>query len=174
MWNPYKEDFDKLREEATFAGEQWFGRREQLVEQYSWAVPNEEVIDYLTQFDAITEVGAGSGYWAKCVNENGGTVYAVDKDPPDNQYVDVKSQCASSVETQVVLLVWPPYDEMMAATAIDHSPNHVLYVGEPMGGCTANRTFFEHLQDEYGLVERIDLPSYEGVHDEFYHYIRKV
>jgi len=178
MWNPYKEEFDELQETHQFKGQQWFGKRKDLVEEYSWAIPNEEVLLYVSEFDDIVEVGAGSGYWAKCIEEAGGSVQAFDIDPPEETWKAVSDADVIDIRHYmrdgVLLLVWPPANDMMAAHALTDCPNHVLYVGEPRGGCTANDVFFNHLDDEYGLVAKIDLPSYAGVNDDFYHYVRKV
>jgi hypothetical protein len=179
-YNPYKEEFDELQDTHEFKGQQWFGKRQHLVDEYSWAVPNDDVLAYLNNFDYITEVGAGSGYWAKCIEEHNVythqncTVTATDSNPPDDTYTTVYEESAQEVTDDVVLLVWPPVNSMMAASALSHEPNHVLYVGEGRGGCTANDLFFNLIEDEYGLVETIDTPSYAGVHDNFYHYVRKV
>jgi len=177
MSNEYLEKFKKLQEQSTFRGQQWFGKRQQLVEEYSWAVPNEEVISYLAEFDELYEVGAGSGYWAKCIEEAGGSVYAFDKDSSKRWFPvhpDTHWDYEDSIEDSPVLMVWPPANDGMAADVASFNPSHILYVGEQRGGCTADARFFDQLDKYYGLVAKMDIPSYAGVHDQFYHYTRKV
>lgn len=182
--NEYHEKFQELQEQSTFRGHQWFGKRSELVEEYSWAVPNEEVLHYLSEFDAIAEVGAGSGYWANCINEVGGSVMPYDIDPPEspdmggNAWTDVERanvfNMHDDVFTYPVLLVWPALNGGVATEVAERGPPHILYVGETRGGCTGEDQFFDLLDKRYGLVAKIDLPSYVGVHDDFYHYVRKV
>lgn len=177
--NEYHEKFEELQEKNTFRGQTWFGERQNLVEAYSWAVPNDDVLTYISQFDErIYEVGAGNGYWSHLLQERGADVMPIDIDPPADTWTDVHVRDVSNLhdmlEGSVVLTVWPPYDEEMSFEIVAARPNHVLYVGEGRGGCTGCDEFFNRIESEYGLVAKIDIPSYQGIHDQFYHYVRKV
>lgn len=174
----YLDAFEELQEKDTFRGQQWFGKRQDLVEEYSWAVPREDVILYLAEFDNLLEIGAGNGYWAKLIDEAGGDVRATDIDPPEDTYTEVEQagwrDLVGDIENAAVLMVWPPYDEGVAENVARRKPNHILYVGEQRGGCTAEDEFFDIVEQEYGVVGKLDLQSYTGIHDDFYHYVRKV
>lgn len=174
----YKNEFEQLQQSNTFRGEQWFGKRKQLVEEYSWAVPREDVIRYLAEFNNLLEVGAGSGYWAHLVERAGGDVRATDLDPPEETYISVEnvgwSDLLVDISDSAVLMVWPPYDEGLAAGVARQKPSHILYVGEQRGGCTAEDEFFDIVEREYGIIGKIDIPSYTGVKDNFFHYARKI
>lgn len=176
--NDYHEKFQELQEQNTFRGQTWFGQRQKLVERYSWAVPNEDALVYLAEFDHLHELGAGSGYWANCIEDMGGDVTPIDKDPPASTWTDVHEQPVSNylhnIEDEPVLMVWPPHDDRMSYQVARASPSHILYVGEPRGGCTGCDEFFDRLDKEYGLVAKVDIPSYEGVNDNLFHYVRKV
>jgi hypothetical protein len=71
-------------------------------------------------------------------------------------------------------MVWPPHDDKMSLTAVQQEPSHVLYVGEPRGGCTGHHQIFDYFEKEYGLAAKIDLPSYIGINDDLFHYVRKL
>lgn len=174
--NEYLQEFKELKKQNSFKGEQWFGKRRELVEEYSWAVPNKEVLDYISNFDVVVEVGAGNGYWGHLIKECGTFTNAVDIDPPDDTYMAVTERNASTLNLSesTVLMVWPPTSNAMASRVAQTEPNHILYVGESRGGCTATDAFFDILDEQYGRVKTIDIPSYEGIHDNFHHYIRKV
>lgn len=176
--NQYLQEFEELQEKDTFRGQQWFGERQRLVEEYSWAVPNEDAIRYLSQFEHLTSVGAGRGYWEHLVSRRDGSVTAFDIDPPDNTYTHVAESPAHEyfdiIEDSPVLMVWPPCDVSVSHRVIKQNPSHVVYVGEEKGGCTGTSQFFHELRERYGLVEEIEIPSYEGVNDSFYHYARKM
>ncbi len=174
----YLEAFEELQERDTFRGQQWFGERQKLVEQYAWAVPRADVIQYCTQFDDLLEIGAGNGYWASLIEENGGDIQATDKSPPEETYTQVEQaswkDCTEEISSRPVLMVWPPYDEGVAAGVARQYPDHILYVGEGRGGCTGGDEFFEIVGRDYGLVGKLDIPSYAGIHDNFFHYSRKI
>lgn len=174
----YLKEFRLLQETHSYKGQQWFGHRQELVEEYGWAVPNEEVLEYITSaFDRIAEIGAGEGYWAKCITERDTMVHAFDPES-DQTWYDVDQKRLSMVENYVednpVLMVWPPAGESLAHDVLECQPSHVLYVGETRGGCTASDEFFDLFTDLYHPVKKIELPSYVGVDDNFYHAVRKV
>lgn len=174
----YLDKFNELQAQNTFKGEQWFGKRKELVEEYSWAVPNEDVIKYCAEFDELLEIGAGSGYWAHLIEEAGGSVKATDISPESETYSTVTpigwENMFDRIGEAAILMVWPPYDEGVAHGVVKQSPDHILYVGEQRGGCTASDEFFYVVEQEYGLVGKIDIPSYAGIHDNFYHYARNI
>lgn len=176
--NEYLKKFKELQDKSTFKGQQWFGERSRLVSEYSWSVPNEDVLTYLSEFDSIVEIGAGSGYWAHCVNSEGGNIEPYDIDPPEETWTDVKQANIYHMDeeqfAQPVLTVWPPLDGHVSTEVVERGPPHILYVGETRGGCTGDDRFFDLIEERYGLVAKIDLPSYIGIHDDFYHYVRKV
>lgn len=178
--NEYLREFRELQELNSYRQEMWFGKRGDLVEKYAWAIPTDEAIERLASFDGVLEFGAGNGYWAHLIREAGGYVSAYDVDPPENTWTEVEqndeSQTATitSVSTEeCLLLCWPPYDEPMATTvtrAFDGP--RLAYVGEGWGGCTGDDEFHELLEENWRLEERIELPSYEGIHDDCYIYER--
>lgn len=182
--NEYYEAFKELQNKNTFKGQQWFGERQKLVEKYSWAVPNDDALEYLSAFSEIVEVGAGSGYWAYCINSEGGTVFPYDSNPPETSekhnpiWADVEKARASRMKDKLfdnpVLMVWPPLNKGMATAVAEKEPPHILYIGEPRGGCTAEDEFFDLLDSVYGLAGKIEIPSYVGINDNLFHYIRKV
>jgi len=174
--NEYHEKFEELRDQDTFRGQQWFGKRKELVDQYSWAVPNEQALIYLSEFENLIEVGAGNGYWAKCIEDCGGSVRATDIDPPQETWTTVEQVDANFIdmEGEAILTVWPPYEEEVASLIPKKGANHIIYVGEERGGCTGDEAFHDSLHNMYGLAAKIDIPSYEGINDNLFHYIRKI
>jgi len=174
----YLDAYDELQQKDTFKGQQWFGERKHLVEEYSWAIPTKDVIQYCAQFDELLEIAAGNGYWASLVQEMGGDIQPTDKSPPEDTYTEVEENSWQNLMPEIrerpVLMVWPPYDEGVAAGVARQSPNHILYVGESRGGCTGEDEFFDIVEEQYGLVGKLDIPSYTGIHDNFFHYARNI
>lgn len=51
---------------------------EPLLNKYAWAVPSNAAIKLLTKFSPLVEMGAGKGYWAHLVQQQGGYVKPFD------------------------------------------------------------------------------------------------
>lgn len=175
--NYYLREYEKLEEKESHKQMQWFGKRQDLVETYSWAIPNSEAIEYIASNSPIVEIGAGNGYWAWLLRDEGANVFAYDVNPPEETWTDVAQggeRRAIEHSDCALLLCWPPYGRNMAYSCLDKhicaGGQDVFYVGEGMGGCTGADDFHELLESRYELINRIDIPSYYGIHDNLYHY----
>lgn len=149
-------------------------QREDLVEEYAWAIPTREAIETILEYGPVVEVGAGSGYWAWCIDQLGGVVAATDADPPESTYrhvapYDARRRVNAMIPGEMdmaLLLVWPPYDDPMAADCLEAYPGDtVIYVGEGRGGCTADDRFHQRLHQDWHLAETVPIPTYLGLHD---------
>jgi len=83
--NPYLEEFEQGKYNDLY---HCVGSKERfaLTKHYSWAIPNQEAIDYLVSQSPIIEMGAGTGYWSKLISDSGGEVIAFDESPYDNHW----------------------------------------------------------------------------------------
>lgn len=168
---------------------------------WAFAVPAPRVIDELVAFagdTAIHEVAAGSGYWAAMLSAAGAAVVATDATPPaDNAWLDsrislyhpvqladaTEAAAAAGTAGATLLLVWPPHARPMATDAVlayaAAGGQRVVYVGEHMGGCTADDEFFSMFpgmswgSDHEPLfadaeVTVVAVPNWEGVHDAMF------
>lgn len=152
-------------------------RREELVEEYAWAIPNWDAAETIAAYSPVVEVGAGTGYWAWCIEQVGGEVYAFDPAPPrlDTYHqvicqpaVDAieAMQATGGLEDWSLFLCWPPFDDPMAVDALDaYDGTTVIYVGEGRTGPTATDAFHDQLYAEYQLAETVAIPTYLGLHD---------
>jgi hypothetical protein len=100
-WNPYLDDWaaacghrvggwvatefgrNPLERRPLAAWRGTKGNRHQirmhLTHWYAFGVPTEEALDCLARYAPIVEVGAGTGYWARCLRERGIDVLAYDE-----------------------------------------------------------------------------------------------
>ena len=149
-------------------------RREALVEEYAWGIPIREAVETIVEYDPIVEIGAGTGYWAWCIDQLDGVVAATDIEPPGSTYRHVGtydgrrrvSAMGPGELDAALLMVWPPYADPMAADALNaYHGETVIYVGEGRGGCTADDRFHRLLHENWELVETVDIPTYLGLHD---------
>jgi hypothetical protein len=163
-----------------------YGARRDLVGRYTFAIPSPRVITRLAKLGPIVEMGAGTGYWARLLENAGVDVVAYDAVPVGeglNEYhdavnwftvragepADLAAHCA-----RALLLCWPPYDTPMASQCLDaYAGDTLIYVGEPRGGCTANRRFFNLLDREWDAVGSSSLPQWPGIDDVLTIYRRR-
>lgn len=173
MENPYQQEAAAymeahhnvyVRDEGRFA----------LCRKYAWAIPNDEALGVIAKYGPIVEGGAGSGYWAHLLRERGVDVVAYDDAPYENNWVDgrwtevlVGSAAAMAQHgDRTLLLVWPPYNKSMALDhLLAHNGQTVIYVGEGLGGCTADHAFHHYLEDHFEKVEEVNIPMWPGMHD---------
>jgi hypothetical protein len=167
-----------------------FLRRDELITQFGFAIPNEEAITALAHCpQPIVEVGAGLAYWAYLVKErygvhvdcydldipptsakhgtNGGERhgYHFDREP----WHPVKGGTPESIgrkEYQTLLLIWPDYCSPMALQCLmKFTGSTVVYVGEGDGGCTGDNAFHEALEKEWTALGYIEHPQWSGLND---------
>jgi hypothetical protein len=150
--------------------------RDELVRAFAFAIPDEPALAAVRRLSpaGVVEVGAGTGYWARLLEERGVDVLAVDASPPpggDNPWfaaVAPWTQVAPADESIVdehadrtLLLVWPTRDETWAADAVARyaaaGGQVVLHVGEPPGGRTGDDLFHALL----GSIDRCWACAYD-------------
>lgn len=166
------------------------------VKHFAWAVPNKEALACIARYvhslprerRHIVDFGAGAGYWSMHVNKcsrimsvEGVRVTAMDKHP---ELYEGKTwhpilqgdlhELASMTDVGMLLLIWPPCWEDMAAKALDVFAGELLaYVGEAEGGATAWHTFFKALTKEWVEVEHVKIPNWHGRSDGLFIYQRR-
>lgn len=177
----YLEKFKKLSKKKKGSQEldavlKRIGARYDMCRNYAFAIPTKQAILEISKFSPIVEIGAGSGYWASLLQKNGAKVIAYDKYPKNNKYNftqnHTKIEKASEEILQKIdpsyslLLCWPNYNNDFAYNAIKaFKGNHLIYIGEPEGGCTANDSFHKELKAHWKLKKEITIPQWDGIHD---------
>jgi hypothetical protein len=160
--------------------------RGELVERYSWAIPNNVAINELVSYGPLIEIGAGLGYWAKLVFEAGGNIIAFDianygggmgPHPEKSRlWFPVQQGTFKTVikfPERTLFLCWPPYSTPMAYKCLRwYEGKHFIYVGED-GGCTGDELFREYLNEHFKLKDIVTIPQWDGIHDAMFIYERK-
>lgn len=156
--------------------------RELLVYKYAWAIPCKKALESIAEHSPIIEVGAGSGFWAKLLNEKGVEIVAYDSisDGGSKNYLkkwfDVRQGNEQSIlphPDHTLFLCWPPYGDEMATDALkQYKGKTVLYVGEEYG-VTASPSFFEFIEEHFVEEEVIELPVWPGLRDKLFVFTRK-
>ena len=81
-WNPYLEEWAAAN---CFGVPGWQDDpdnrtqiRRHLTHKYAFGVPGDAALDCLARYGPLVEIGAGTGYWARCLRERGVDVVAYD------------------------------------------------------------------------------------------------
>ena len=171
--------------------------RDWLVVHYAWAIPNIEAVDYiatLSHTHPICEIGAGNGYWAYRIKRAGGTItayeahlwhqdtsspgigFALGIPVPEKFWYPVKHVRAADIDVppdNALFLCWPDLDATWPTELLQRfEGEHLIYIGEPEGGCCADDTFFEELYDNWTEEHVIEIPKYYTIKDKLFHYRR--
>lgn len=184
--NPYLDEFRSLDHRRW----QTYLEREKLVTKYAWAVPNEEVLQEIAQYSPLIEIGAGTGYWSRLLEDRGADIVAFDTKPPtplpdgtsNNRYCkpftyfEVRlggHEQVSKFPTRTLFLCWPVMDNMSSLALSTYQGKYVLYIGEGNGGCTGNDNFHMQLRHHWVETKYVPIPQWSGIYDRLYVYRRK-
>jgi hypothetical protein len=166
---------------------QVFMHRDEGIQTYGFAVPNQSAIELIARHAPIVEMGAGTGYWTWLLRQLNVDVIAYDKqlvvEGGDNQFkfkkpwtevVQGSTEALVQHPDRALLLCWPDYASPFAEQALRaYSGNTLISIGEGWGGCTGDDGFFELLGKEWELVDEHSIPQWDGIHDSIEVYQRK-
>lgn len=186
---------NKLTDKTTlFTTLLWNARIRGLMNSYiSWGTSSNECfkrIKDFTQNDTIIEVGSGWGFWALMLQLIGCNIIATDDYSwidgssyiKERKFTNVRNISAYNIfsnddpdiqNAKVLMLVWPPYNNTMAAKVISNfKGDRVIYVGEKKDGCTGDDIFHKKINEEWNKVSDIEKPTWATLHDRLYFYKR--
>lgn len=144
-----------------------------LVHLFAWGIPDERALSIVAAHSPIVEVGAGTGYWARLLEDRGADVIATDRLELGGHWQGVlwtdvlerdAAEAAAAHPDRALLMVWP-YGEM-AVDALDaYRGDTLIYVGEGNGGACAPSEFFARLRLGWIPVAEVPVPQWFGLHD---------
>lgn len=181
------ECFELLREDK----EPWTSRR-RLIKKYGFAIPNREALEAIANLNTkVTEIGAGTGYWASLLQRARVDVTAFDFAPPGHAewnnpygfsgtYTEVYPadgpellKAISFEHDFALMLSWPDYESTFAVDTLKAYLGQVLiYIGEGYGGATGDDAFFAALNNDWRLAKEVDIPRWAGINDYLGIYVR--
>lgn len=145
--------------------------RELYVQHYGFVAINENFVNDLSSVienERVLEVGAGTGFLAKNLQDKGINLIAVDNAISDMEKYEntygFRKTFTNIIETDAIiylkenfnnfdtiLMVWPPMGESLSSEILKEmkSGQKLIYIGEGIGGCTGNETFFKLLNKQY-------------------------
>lgn len=160
-------------------------RREEFTKRFAWSLPCLEAVETIRKYarPPLHDALAGTGYWSLLLNDEDIRTIPADihlparnryhRKPPRHTRIKRRNLLRLAHDMMTgrlkgdILLSWPPY--------LSGAPNRLLrlvprgtrifYIGEGMGGCTADDPFHETLEDEFTPLHREPLPNWPGIHD---------
>jgi len=161
-----------------------YALRKKLRKRFSYAIPNKRAIEKICELSPIVEIGAGNGYWANLVENNGGKVVCYDKkpNPKKNGYSDrnsafhnIKRGDESSVKlhsNKTLFLCWPDdfnqesgWSDKVLKNYIDSGGNKIITITEGKGGAAGCDNFFEILETKTMRTDLIEIPTFPNLKD---------
>jgi len=158
--------------------------RDEAVKRYGFSIPCREAVALLSSFSPLLELGAGSGYWARILRAAGADVVATDV-RDGSSYSKLwggggvaKWDAAEAVDRwpdRNVFVSWPSNGLPWCAEAARRvrSGRTLAYMGEGRGGCTADASFFDVLDEMYDEAGTLAIPAWPDIHDFMGIYVRR-
>jgi hypothetical protein len=172
-----------------------------LVTTFAYGIPSDAALDRLTAFGQLLEIGAGGGYWARCLQLRGARVIAFDRLAPAQQrrkaghllqhhpvFIGGPAEALAAVpDAATLLLVWPPgisnRNETVSGTPARFSSMGVqalerftgpdlIFVGDHTASF-GSPAFFARLERQFTLTETLPLPNLGRWHDAVHLYRRR-
>jgi len=162
-------------------------KRHDIVSEYGFTIPYMDILQKVASFSPIVEIGAGSGYWARCLSEVGADVLAYDSFPPgeenpwewynsnswfdDTWYGVVRGDEYSAADHpgRSLLLAWPMPMSLMAYNTLScykkAGGRTIIYIGDPHPASSGDEHFYSLLY-EHKAVEKIDLYGWPGINEK--------
>jgi len=157
----------------------WVQKRWEAIEEYAFAIPSRKTIEILVEHDPLIEIGAGTGYWAHLIEQLGGDIIVVDNFSsgddakvtysPEDTWTEVREgdeTVVSEYPDRTLFLCWPHFESNFATEALKlYEGETVIYVGEWRPEYADDDEFFDILDRDFDLIDRVSLPCWMGTKD---------
>lgn len=192
IYNPYLKKLKKVIDQNSSKGiteleSVLFELRHDFVSEYSLTIPYYEILTRIASYSPLVEIGAGSGYWARCLGEMGADVIAYDMFPPGEQspwewdswnswfedswcsVIEGDASAAAWHPDRTLFMAWPMPMSPMAYNALDHYKNAggrtLIFIGNPDPASSGDEYFYQVLS-RYKEIENTDLYSWPGTKEK--------
>lgn len=195
--NPYLNNLAKIISENSSLSRQDLASllltyRNDFVTEYCFTIPYYDVLAKVASCSPIVEIGAGSGYWARCLSKMGADVVAYDSLPPGEQTPGEWDRCnpwfddswyniiegdesaAADHPDRALFMAWPVPMNPMAYNALScykkAGGKTIIYIGDPHPASSGDQDFYRMLY-ENREIENIDLYSWPGIREKLLIYL---
>jgi len=192
LYNPYLKNLKKLIDENNNLDIEQLAslllaHRSDFVSDYSFTIPYYDILNIVAAYSPIVEIGAGSGYWARCLSKIGADVIAYDTFPPgdhnpwewynvnswfdDSWYNIIKGDesAAAHHPDRALFMAWPvPMNPMAYNALVNYKTaggRTLIYIGDPHPASSGDEHFYQML-NTHKEIENIDLYSWPGIKEK--------
>ena len=148
--------------------------RDEAIRRYGFSIPCLEAVEAIARGSPLLEVGAGTGYWAKLLEDAGANIVSTDADSDKLAALKfgvsiLRLDAAKAVQAfpeRNVFVSWPSSQMTWAMEMAEAmvSGRTLFYIGE-WEGCTGDDGFREFLETGFELVDLMAIPTWPGTHD---------
>ena len=149
---------------------------------YGWNYPTKKSLNVIikhTKDKSILEIGSGLGLWTRLLFNSGINITAVDNlSWKNNNYKfhePIKIDALDAVKkykTNVLLMSYPEIGGFCNSIMSYFKGDILVYIGEVDSGMSCDDNFFEMLNKEWKVLEKVDIEHWDGIHDEVIIYRR--
>jgi len=192
IYNPYLKKIRKIIDDNSSLSRDELASllisdRHEIVSNYSFTIPYYDVLKKVASYSPLVEIGAGSGYWARCLSEIGADIIAYDSFPPGEQshwdwlggnswfddtwynIIEGDESAAGHHPDRTLFMAWPMPMSPMAYNALVNYKNAggktVIYIGDPHPASSGDEHFYSLLY-QHKALEHIDLYSWPGINEK--------
>jgi hypothetical protein len=159
--------------------------KNQLRRHYAYAVPDEKAIRVLVGLSPIVEIGAGLGYWASLIEQEGGSAICYDNCPPqwqengylsrDTGYHPILSGGPPQAEAhsdRTLFLCWPDdfnqeagWSDQTLERYLDSGGHTLALVSEGPGNAAGSDRLFELAASRMKKTRTVHHPKFPSLYD---------
>lgn len=192
LYNPYLKNLKKIIDDNNNLNQEelkslLMTHRNDFVTDYCFTIPYYDVLTKVASYSPIVEIGAGSGYWARCLSKMGADILAYDSFPPgqhspwewykgnawfDDSWYDIfkgDESAAARHPERTLFLAWPMPMNPMAYNALNNYKNaggrRVIFIGDPHPASSGDEFFYQLLY-QHKEIEKNDLYGWPGINEK--------
>lgn len=140
---------------------------EGAIHNFSFAIPNRKAIDTIKKYSPIIEIGAGNGYWAKLLAQEGVDIHAYDA-YTSSKHFSVQKGGPKKIKEEpdrTLFLCYPDLDSSMAYNCLVNYQKQLqngkvlIIIGEP--GLTGDDRFWDGIENlNLNEIHKVELPHF--------------
>lgn len=149
---------------------------------FSFAIPSFDILEEISLYTPIIEIGAGTGYWAYLLKKYFQVdIICYDKMPFFNytrkkwfKVMKGTPKVLREYSNRTLFLCFPSRKTSMANDSLKYwKGKYLIFIGEYRSGLNANDVFFNRLDSHFTLKTTKDLFNWEGMYNKLKIYQRK-
>lgn len=152
-------------------------KRHVMCSKFTFAIPTFELLQVITKYQPILEIGAGSGFWAALLKKNNCDIIATtindEYHPFPEKFTEIEKlpaiDAVKKYPDRTVFCSWPSIGTWTEET-LPHIKKRLILISE---NATASDKFYDTLSEDFKQIEEHKIPEWFGIRDKFSVFERK-